>query len=132
MAGSSPAKGIELSYLQLAFYILCATVVLGSALALPYLRVTARRLPWPIRLVHGVFGAAGLVVLLWALYRGLPASAMGTAGFGPASAVFVGLALILGFAILLFRVRPPGVLVAFHAGLAIAGFVVLWTVLSLG
>ena len=121
-----------MSYLETAFYILCATVALGSASALPYLRVTARRLPWPIRLAHGVLGAAGLAVLFGALYRGLPPSMMGTAGFGPASAVFIGLALILGLAIVLCRARPPGVLVAFHAGLAIAGFVVLWTVVSLG
>jgi hypothetical protein len=120
------------SNLSWAFYILCAAVALGGALALPYLRVTARRLPWPIRLAHGVLGVAGLATLFWALYRGLPPSAMGIAGFGPASAVFIGLALILGLAIALFRVRPTGVLVAFHAGLAIAGFVVLWTVVSLG
>ena len=35
--------------LDLAFYILCATVVAGSALALPYLRITVRRMPWPVR-----------------------------------------------------------------------------------
>ncbi|MFZ2004111.1 MAG: hypothetical protein WAV02_03425 [Stellaceae bacterium] len=121
-----------MSYLEPAFYLLCATVVLGGALALPYLRVIARRLPWPLRAAHGVSGTAALATLFWALYRGLPPSAMGTAGFGPASAVFIGLALLLGLAIVLFRVRPPGVLVAFHAGLAITGFVVLWTVVSLG
>ena len=120
------------SDLSLAFYLLSATVVLGSVLALPYLRVIARRLPWPVKLAHGVSGGVGLAVLLWALYRGLPPSAMGTTGFGPAAAVFIGLALILGVAIVFFRVRPPGVLVAFHAGLAIAGFVVLWTLVSLG
>jgi hypothetical protein len=105
---------------------------MGSALALPYLRVTAQRLPWPIRLAHGVLGASALAILCLSLYRGLPPSAMGTSGFGPASAVFIGLALILGLAVVLFRARPPGVLVAFHAGLAIAGFVVLWAVVSLG
>jgi hypothetical protein len=45
--------------------------------------------------------------------------------------VFIALALVLGLTIALFRVRPIGVLVAFHAGLAIAGFVVLWTLVSL-
>jgi hypothetical protein len=51
-------------FLKIAFYILCATVVLGSALALPYLRVIARRLPWLVRAAHGVLGAAGLAALL--------------------------------------------------------------------
>lgn len=117
--------------LSLAFWFLCATVALGGALALPYLHATARRMPWPIRVAHGVVGTAGLAALFAALYRGLPPSAMGTAGFGPTAAVFIGLALVLGLATALFRVRPTGVLVAFHAGLAIVGFVVLWTVVSL-
>jgi hypothetical protein len=117
--------------LSLAFWFLCATVALGGALALPYLHATARRMPWPIRVVHGVAGTAGLAALFGALYRGLPPSAMGTGGFGPAAAVFIGLALILGVATALSRVRPTGVLVAFHAGLAIVGFVVLWTLVSL-
>jgi len=117
---------------DLAFWLLCATVALGSALALPYLGVTARRLPWLVRTVHGMLGTVSLGTLLLALQRGLPPSAMGTAGFGLAAAAFIGLALILGLAIVFFRVRPPGIVVAFHAGLAVAGFVVLWTVVSLG
>ena len=88
-------------------------------------------MPWPIRVAHGVVGTAGLAALFGALYRGLPPSAMGTAGFGLAAAVFIGLALVLGLATALFRVRPAGALVAFHAGLAIVGFVGLWTVVSL-
>jgi hypothetical protein len=82
--------------------------------------------------VHGVLGTAGLAALLLALRAGLPPSAMGTEGFGPAAAGFVALAFVLGLAIALFRRRPPGVLVAAHASLAIAGFVVLWTLASLG
>lgn len=117
---------------NLAFWLLCAALALGAVLALPYLRVAAHRSPWRIRVAHGVLGAAGLATLFRALYRGLPPSGMGTAGFGPAAAVLIAVALMLGLAIALFRVRPPGVLVAFHAGLAIAGIVVLWTVVSLG
>ena len=107
-------------------------MLLGGVLALPYLRVIARRMPGPVRAAHGVMGAAGLAMLMLVLGNGLPPSAMGTTGFGPAAAVFIGLALTLGVAFIFFRMRPPGVLVAFHAGLAIAGFVVLWTLVSLG
>lgn len=118
--------------LGFAFYLLCAAVVLGGVLVLPYLGVSSRRLPWPVRSAHGVMGAAGLAALLAALWHGLPPSAMGTGGFGPASAFVLALALILGLAMALLRGRPAGVLVAFHASLAIAGLVVLWTVVTLG
>ena len=118
--------------LNLAFWVLVGAVAVGGALALPYLHKGLRRLPWPLRLLHGGLGAAGLAALLLALHRGLPPSAMGTTGFGQAAAVLFALALVLGLAIALFRVRPPGVLIAFHAGLAIAGSVVLWTLVALG
>jgi hypothetical protein len=117
--------------LNLAFWVLGGAVLIGGALALPYLHSGLRRLPWPVRFLHGGLGAVGLALLLLVLYRGLPPSTMGTAGFGQAAAVLFGLALVLGLAIALFRVRPAGVVVAFHAGLAIAGFVVLWTLVSL-
>jgi hypothetical protein len=96
---------------------------------------TAKRPPWPIPLVHGALGAAGLAVLLRVWQRGLPASAAGTAGFGPAAAALLGLALVLGLVIAYVawhRNRPAGLLVAVHASLAIAGFVLLWTLVSLG
>ena len=118
--------------LDLAFWALGAAVLFGAGLALPYLHSGLRRPPWPVRLAHGGLGTMGLALLLLALHRGLPPSTMGTTGFGPAAAVFFALALVLGLALAVFRVRPAGVLVAFHAGLAIAGFVVLWTLLSLG
>lgn len=121
-----------MSYIDRAFYVLCVTVALGSALAIPYFRGAVRRLPWPIGLVHGLLGAGGLAVVLLALRRGLPPSAMGTTGFAPAAAVLLAVALALGLSIALRRRRPPGLLVAIHASLAIAGFVVLWTLVSLG
>jgi hypothetical protein len=68
-----------------AFYLLCAAVAIGGVLALPYLRIPLRRLPWPIRVAHGAFGGAGLGMLLLALYHGLPPSTMGTTGFGQAA-----------------------------------------------
>ena len=117
--------------LELAFWVLGGAVLLGSALALPYLQSGSPRLPWQARLLHGGLGATGLILLLLVLCRGLPPSTMGTAGFGQAAAVLLSLALLLGLAIALFRLRPAGILVAVHAGLAIAGFVILWTLASL-
>jgi LPXTG-motif cell wall-anchored protein len=69
---------------------------------------------------------------LLVLRNGLPPSAMGTTGFVPAAAMLLGIALLLGLVIgLRRRRRPPGALVAVHASVAIAGFVVLWAVVSL-
>jgi hypothetical protein len=115
-----------------AFCLCCAAVVIGAGLAIPYFRGSYRRLPWPIGVVHGVLGAAGLAALLLVLRHGPPPSGMGTTGFPPAAAALLGIALLLGLAIGLRRRHPASVLVALHAGLAIAGFVVLWTVVSLG
>jgi hypothetical protein len=119
--------------IKLAFYLFCAAVALGAGLAINFMRgAAASRPPWPIGVTHGVFGAAALAVLLWLLRNGPPPSEMGTAGFAPTAAIMLGLALVLGLGIALYRRRPPGVLIAAHASLAIAGFVVLWTVVSLG
>jgi hypothetical protein len=138
MAGSSPAKAMIAMSLttDFAFALLCITVAIGAGLAIHYLRGAAlRRPPWPIALVHAVLGAAGLTILVLALRRGLPPSDAGTTGFGPAAAVLIGLALALGLVIARAAWRgrrPAGILVAIHAGLAFAGFVVLWTLVSLG
>jgi hypothetical protein len=111
-------------------------VAVGGGLAIHFLRgKEMRRPPWPVAAVHGVLGIAGLAVLLLALRRGLPPSVEGIAGFGPAAAVLFALALAAGLGIALASLRgrrPPGLLVAIHASLAIVGFVLLWTVVSLG
>ena len=122
--------------MEIAFTILCVAVAIGLGLGIHHLRgPAAGRPPRFIPPVHGVVGAAGLALLLLALRRGVPPSAEGTAGFAPAAAMLFALALLIGLvmAALTWRGRrPPGVVVAVHAGAAIAGFVVLWTVVSLG
>ena len=127
---------LRLSAIDFAFDILCAAVALGAGLAIHYMRGPAVRRPaWPIGLAHGVIGAAGLAILIFALRRGLPPSAAGTTGFAPAAAALLALALVFGLVLAYAaarRRRPAGLLVAIHASLAIAGFVVLWTVVSLG
>jgi hypothetical protein len=123
--------GLNMTDMGTAFYLCCAAVTLGCVLAVPYLRGAARRVPWPIGVVHGALGGAGLAALLLMLRNGLPPSAMGTTGFVPAAAMLLGIALLLGLVIGLTRRRPPGALVAVHASVAIAGFVVLWAVVSL-
>ena len=122
--------------IELALAILCIAALIGAALAVGYLRRPAAR---PARRAlpacHGAVGAAGLAVLLAALGRGLPRSAMGTAGFGRTSAALVAFALVLGLAIASASWRgrrPAGALVGVHAAAAIAGLVVLWALLELG
>jgi hypothetical protein len=122
--------------ITLAFILLAVAAAAGALLAIPFMRgKEVRRAHWVVTLGHGVLGAAGVVVLLVGLWRGVPVSGMGTAGFGPGAAVLFGLALALGVFIALAsfaRRRPAATLVAVHASLAIAGLVVLWAVVSLG
>jgi LPXTG-motif cell wall-anchored protein len=120
--------------LDLAFVILCAAVLIGSGLAIAYMRgPQAKPLHRIVPLVHGILGAASLGVLITALRRGLPQTGMGTSGFGVIAAGLLGLALMLGLALGLAwrRRRPPGALIGVHASLAIAGFVVLLTLIAL-
>ncbi|MGH7093816.1 MAG: hypothetical protein ACREFB_09815, partial [Stellaceae bacterium] len=94
----------------LALGIAALAALLGAVLVLPFLRGKAtRRAPWPVVAVHGAIGATGLAVLLLALRRGLPPSTTGTAGFGPAAALLLAIALLHGLAIAgasLLRRRP--------------------------
>ncbi|HUF79129.1 MAG TPA: hypothetical protein VMR44_09460 [Thermoanaerobaculia bacterium] len=81
---------------------------------------------WPIgvALVHGLFGASGLVVLAWAVYQGL-----GTGGYLTTIALvlFVGAALG-GFVLFAAHLRGQAFsrpLVVIHAGVAAVGLVLL-------
>jgi drug/metabolite transporter (DMT)-like permease len=121
--------------LSLAFFLLCVAAAVGCGLAIAYLRGPRRRRPPSVvPIAHGLVGAASLFALLLALAHGLPPSTMGTAGFGPAAAALLGLTLAVGM--LLARAawrrrRPNQLLVGTHAGLAVAGLVVLLTLVAL-
>ena len=122
--------------LDLAFAILCAAVLSGSALAILYARGAQ---PWlPHRAappIHGALGAAGLAALIAALLHGMPPSHMGTGGFAPLAAGLLAAAFCLGLALAFLswrRGRSAGALVGTHASLAVAGFVLLLAFLALG
>lgn len=119
---------------ETALAVLAAAGAAGAWLAVRFMRGDAGPPPRAIPPAHGVLGAAGLAVLGVALFRGLPPSAMGTSGFGGIAGVLLGLALAFGLGIAWGSRkarRPAGAAVAVHAGLAIAGLVVLWALVSL-
>jgi hypothetical protein len=124
--------------LRFALLLLAAAAALGAGLAIRRMAragqaLAATPLPASVALLHGVLGALGLAALLAALGRGVAATGMGTAGFGPLAALLLGLALVLGLALARRsgRRRPPPLLLETHAGLAIAGLVLLLALVAL-
>jgi hypothetical protein len=120
--------------LVLALYLLCGAATIGAILAIRYLKGSAKPAIPIVPAVHAILGAASLTALIFALSRGLRHTGMGTAGFGPTAAVLLSLALALG--VLLARAswrrkRPGELLVGAHAGLGIAGLVLLLTLVAL-
>lgn len=80
---------------------------------------------WPIgvALVHGLFGASGLVVLAWAVYQGL-----GTGGYSTIALVLLVGAALGGFVLFAAHLRGQEFsrpLVVIHAGVAAVGLVLL-------
>jgi hypothetical protein len=124
---------VTLSFmLTLAFWILAATVAFGSALAFLHLRA-AKLPPWPVGALHGLGGATGLVVLTLALQGPARGAEYGVSAFGPAAAVLVALALVMGLAVLIwarrFR-RTSGLVIAIHSTIAVTAFVLLLAYVS--
>lgn len=125
-----------MTMLHLAFAVLAAAALIGVGLVAFYLRGPSMpRLPLALPLAHGALGAAGLVLLIVVLRHGLPPTDNGTAGFGIIAAALFGLALALGLVIACVAWRgrrPGGLVVASHASVAIAGLVVILTLVALG
>ena len=122
--------------LRIAFVLLCVAAAAGGGLGVIYLKAApGRRPPLSLQFGHAVAGMAGLAALLLAVGGGLPPNAMGTAGFAPIAATLLVLALCVGLVLAYAawrRRRVAAAAVAMHAGLAIAGIVMLLAVLALG
>jgi hypothetical protein len=123
--------------LVLAFVLLCAAAAIGGGLAVLYLRRPQAKPapPAPVLATHAALGAASLAVLLVALGRGLPPTGIGAAGLGPTAAALLAMALAIGLLLAhaSWRRRRPGeMLVGLHAGLAVAGLVVLLALIATG
>jgi hypothetical protein len=112
-----------------AFIILGIAVLIGSGLAIQYLHTEGMKPPpWPLALLHVLFGIGGLGCLLLAL-RGPPRGLEnGTGSFGIFAATLIVMTALVGGLMLAARIRkkrPAGILIGVHAMLAVGGFVIL-------
>jgi len=103
-----------------ALIVFAVAALGGLVLAAHVLR--GKFAPWVLSLLHAALGATGLVLLVMLLLRG-----------AASRPVLVGLAVLLlaalgGFFLASFHLRrklPPKAVVVIHAGVAVAGFLVL-------
>lgn len=112
-----------------AFAILAVVVLLGSVLAVLYLRTNGTAPPpWPLAALHGFLAIGGLCCLALAL-RGPPRGLdQGTASFGIIAATMITMAALIGGGLLvanIFGRRIAGAMIGVHATVAVSGFVVL-------
>jgi hypothetical protein len=120
-----------------SFLLLGTGVVLGSTLAVLYLRTAgAAAPPWLLSGLHGFLALGGFGCLLLATLggpeRGLET---GTASFGAVAAVLIALAAVAGSGILVLRLlkkRLTGLLIGVHATLAVSGFIFLTAYIFVG
>lgn len=124
--------------LIVAIAILGVVVIVGTVLAGQYLLMEKplAGLRWP-GAVHGAGGLAGFAILVAALSRGTPgahAVRMGAGAFGILSGGIIAAALVAGLTILAAHLRHrtiPMALVATHGMLAITGYTLLVTYLTM-
>ena len=113
--------------LTAAFALLTAAVLVGTPLAILYLR-GGRPPLWRFGALHGLIGIGGLAILALAL-RGPPRGIeQSTGSFGAIAAVLIALAAFTGLVQLALRLRGrrlTGALLGAHATLAVGGFVIL-------
>jgi hypothetical protein len=80
--------------------------------------------PWPAAILHGLFAATGLVLLLYAAFAsGAPAPMLVMVAAG-----LLLIAALGGFALISFHLRkqaPPRALAGIHAFVAVSGFLCL-------
>jgi hypothetical protein len=106
--------------LRIAVFVFAVAALGGLVLAIRHFKGQDR--PWPLAILHGLLGAAGLIMLLVPVISGgVPAMAK------TALALFLAAALG-GFVLFSFHVRnkplPSGVVII-HAGVAVVAFLLL-------
>ena len=114
--------------LTTTFVILGIAVLLGSLLAVLYLRTEGAAAPWPLAALHGLVAIGGLFCLALALRGPLRGVEQGTASFGIIAVTLIGSAALIGVGSLvthLLKRRLPGILIGVHATLAVGGFAIL-------
>jgi hypothetical protein len=100
--------------------VMFAVAALGGA-TLAYMRIVKKDVSMPLAIIHGIFAAAGLVLLILGFMQ------MGGNGIGAALVIFL-LAAIGGFVLFSFHLRSrplPVPLVVIHGAAAVAAFAVL-------
>jgi hypothetical protein len=120
--------------LILSLATLSLAAVLGLALALLHMRPAGLPQRWP-GAVHGTLGALGFLALLSGARASAHGAAEGVGSFGDIAAVLLALALAAGLTVLVLLRRgrrgAAGVMIALHATVAILGYVILATYVSL-
>lgn len=107
--------------IQLSLILFAVAALGGLAMAIMHFRGVSPPRP-VLAVLHGLFAASGLVVLLLALIK---------TGFGGKAGIALGVLVVAalgGFALLSFHARNqklPSALVAGHALIAVAGFITL-------
>lgn len=106
--------------LRIAVLVFAVAALGGLVLAIRHFKGQNR--PWPLAILHGLLGAAGLVLVL------VPVLAGGVAALAKiALALFLAAALggFLLFAFHLRNQRLPSAVVVIHAGVAVIAFILL-------
>lgn len=109
--------------LTYALIVFAIAAVGGLVLAASVLR--GKLAPWALSIVHALLGATGLVLLLLEVMRG------SGAGRALAALVVLGIAALGGFYLASIHARKavaPKAVVFVHAGVAVAGFLLLLSV----
>jgi hypothetical protein len=105
-----------------ALVVFAIAAVGGLVLASSVLR--AKMAPWALSLLHAALGAAGLVILIVIMLEGSAPQRI------VISFVLFLIAALGGFFLASFHLRqklPPAAVVVVHAGVAVAGFLTLFS-----
>lgn len=109
--------------------LLVLAASLGAYLVIGLLRATKPRPPDRlIGLVHGAIGAVGMLELVVGVGHLHGLQKRGLAGFGGTAEILTGLAILLGLLVVNWSWqgrRPPGLVVAVHASVAITAIAVV-------